>query len=499
MIARRFLHRFVQGLALTCVAFAITTCTPAPTRPSAKPVGRVLLIGADGLEWSVLRPLLAQGKCPNLRKLMDAGSFGHLGTMIPTLSPILWTTIATGRTPEEHGIVGFQDADASQFTSAQRRVRAVWNITTLYEVPANVFGWWITWPAEEICGAMVSGSSATALVDKNWKPNILPDVDGQVFPKERNDDVMRLVREATSDAELARLRQRIFTADDADLGGAEREHIRQSMWSIAADNTYARVAAQMMRAHPAALNLVYFGGTDVVAHRFWRYHEPEAFAWPARADTEELWKRASPGSPPLRELLANERGTHALRSVISNYYEWFDEIVGELVAAAGPDANAIVISDHGFHAESTDAPNALLISGHHLDGPPGVILASGPAFVRQGNVDEFVRSASIVPHGNVLAIAPTLLALMGIPSSARMRERAVGEILAGDARKNGALTPVPNHDEGFRAAKKLAVPPGMDEAFKKRFDGLGYGGVDDASTQRSQLVDPKTFEKPAPK
>lgn len=488
-------RRLLQGLALACVALASSTCTRAP---KATPVGRVLLIGADGLEWSVLRPLLAQGKCPNLRQLMDAGSFGHLGTMIPTLSPILWTTIATGRTPEEHGIEGFQDADASQFTSAQRRVRAVWNITTLHDVPANVFGWWITWPAEEICGAMVSGSSATALVDRNWKPSILPELEGQVFPKEREADVMRLVCEATTDAELARLRARIFTADEADLGPAEKEHIRQTLWSIAADNTYARVAAEMMRSHPAALNLVYFGGTDVVAHRFWRYHEPEAFAWPARADTEELWQRVAPKSDPLRTLLGNERAAAALSTAITNYYEWFDEIVGELAAAAGPGANVVVVSDHGFHAEWTDAPHPLLLTGHHLDGPPGVIIASGPAFVRQGNVDEFVRSASIVPHGNVLAITPTLLALMGIPSSARMRERAIADILTGDARKNGASTPVMNHDEGFRPARKLAVPAEIDRAFKERFDGLGYSGVEDASTQRSELVDPKRFEKPAP-
>jgi tetratricopeptide (TPR) repeat protein len=55
--------------------------------PRAKPAARVLLVGIDGVEWKVLRPLLAAGKCPNLRGLMERGTFGRLPTMTPTLSP----------------------------------------------------------------------------------------------------------------------------------------------------------------------------------------------------------------------------------------------------------------------------------------------------------------------------------------------------------------------------------------------------------------------------
>src|SRR6185503_11078732 len=146
-------------------------CSPGR---KAKPAARVLLVGIDGVEWNVLRPLLAEGKCPNLRSLMDRGSFGRLATMEPTLSPILWTTIATGRTPEQHGILGFTDADLRQYSSAQRRGRAVWNIADRYEHESRVCGWRIAWPAEKIRGTMVSGSSSSALVDANWKPALLP-------------------------------------------------------------------------------------------------------------------------------------------------------------------------------------------------------------------------------------------------------------------------------------------------------------------------------------
>ena len=54
-----------------------------------------LVVGVDGLEWSVLRPLLEQGRCPELAALMERGSFGRLLTLDRTLSPVVWTSIVS--------------------------------------------------------------------------------------------------------------------------------------------------------------------------------------------------------------------------------------------------------------------------------------------------------------------------------------------------------------------------------------------------------------------
>src|SRR5258705_5349416 len=171
----------MRRLILALCATLAVACVRAPT---AHPAARVLVIGVDGLEWSVLRPLLQEGRCPNLRALMERGSFGKLETMHPPLSPIVWTTIGTGRRPEEHGILGFTDDElrGKAYTSSQRRVPAVWNIADRYGLTSDVFGWWITWPAEAIRGVMVSGSSSAALVDDNWKPALIPGIPRQVQP-----------------------------------------------------------------------------------------------------------------------------------------------------------------------------------------------------------------------------------------------------------------------------------------------------------------------------
>jgi predicted AlkP superfamily phosphohydrolase/phosphomutase len=477
------------GLVLFA-AFSATTCRES----KPEPVARVLFIGADGLEWNVLRPLLRAGKCPNLRALMERGAFGHLSTLVPTLSPILWTSIATGKMPEEHGIHGFTDQDLKQYTSAQRKGRAVWNIASENHLSSDVFGWWITWPAEEIRGMMVSGSSSSALVDANWKPSLLPGLDHQVFPPDRADEVMAIAEEAGSQASVQKLAARIFAVDPADLGAVEKDLVQQTLWSIQADATFCEVAKRMMRAHPADLSMIYFGGTDVVAHRFWRYYEPQLFAWPGAQDAEDAWKKMSPGAPPLAEILAKPAGARALANAIPNYYEWLDEMIGELVAAAGSDAAVIVASDHGFHASSTAAPNPKFITGHHQDGPPGVIIAAGPGIARQGGAQEFIADSATKAQGNILDLAPTVLALLGIPSSRALPERADATLLDGRARENGALPLVDSHDEGFRPPRKLDVPKEMEEAYLKKFRGLGYIGMEGSDKHAPTLIDPKTFK-----
>lgn len=461
------IRKIVRPVLVAVLATASLVPAACSRGPKAQPAARVLLVGIDGVEWNVVRPLIAQGRLPHLRALMERGSFGRLATMTPTLSPILWTTIATGRKPEEHGILGFTDADLRQYSSAQRRGRAVWNIADEHELPSDVFGWWITWPAEAIRGMMVSGSSSSALVDANWKPALLPDEPGQVHPVSLTAEVMAVAERAGSRAEIERLaREKVFgDLDESALGTVERRLIQETLWSIQSDATYFEIARKELRERPASLAMVYLGGPDVVGHRFWRYYEPAPFRWPDGPGFESL--AGSFGGPAVAAKLAR---------VIPSYYEWVDLMLGSLVEAAGPDVAVIVCSDHGMHAFATDAPNPRFISGHHLDGPPGVIVAAGSGIARGGGLEAFLAGGEPPLVGNVLAITPTLLALLGIPRSREMSERGIESILDGQARKNVDLEPVATHDAGFRAPSRVEMPEAMNRNYLDRFRGLGYIG-----------------------
>lgn len=461
-------------LSLTLVA-----CSGEP--PRATPVARVVVIGVDGLEWKVLRPLIADGRCPNLRALMERGSFGRLETIAPALSPIVWTTIATGRTAEEHGVLGFTDEEKNAYTAAQRKCRAVWDVADRYGLSSCVLGWWVTWPVEEIRGVMVSGSSSPSMVDENWKPALVRGIPGQVSPKALEESAFAIADAAGAKGAVKRLaEEKVFRGvHDKDLGAVEIKLVRESLWSIQSDATFFALARKLLPEKKADLSLVYFGGPDVIGHRFWRYREPDAFRWPGTPESEKRWKELSPGSDPLSELVATPEGARALAEAIPNEYVWVDEMIGDLVRDAGPGATILVCSDHGMHADSTGEPNVRFITGHHLDGPPGVLVAAGPGIRRSGGLDAFLAGGEPAVVGGVAAVAPTLLALLGIPRSLEMKESALEGILDGQARDHANMPPVKTHDDGYRPPKKITLPAELEKSFQERFGGLGYIGTED--------------------
>jgi predicted AlkP superfamily phosphohydrolase/phosphomutase len=117
----------------------------------------VVLIGLDGADWNIIDPLVAAGKMPNLAGLIGRGSRARLLTISPTLSPVIWTTIATGVKPERHGIVDFtavnKDTGAAvPVTSNLRRVPALWNILSSAGRTVGFVGWWASFPAEKVNG-----------------------------------------------------------------------------------------------------------------------------------------------------------------------------------------------------------------------------------------------------------------------------------------------------------------------------------------------------------
>src|SRR5437762_1856991 len=118
---------------LACAS--ISHSTRAATKPGAKrpqkataSAERVLWIGIDGADWSEINPLVAAGKMPNMARLLAHGASGPLLTILPlTKSPVIWTTIATGKTPAKHGINDFLTGSIPT-TSNQWLAKPVWEI-----------------------------------------------------------------------------------------------------------------------------------------------------------------------------------------------------------------------------------------------------------------------------------------------------------------------------------------------------------------------------------
>ena len=157
---------------------------------------RVLLVGWDAADWKVIRPLMERREMPHLARLVTGGASGNLATVEPPLSPMLWTSIATGKRPEKHGIHGFAEpppdgSGVRPITTLGRSTKAVWNILHQSGLAPSVIGWWPSHPAEPIRGVMISNHFHQAGTDDVPRP-LLPD---SIHPSEWTNrlDALRVV------------------------------------------------------------------------------------------------------------------------------------------------------------------------------------------------------------------------------------------------------------------------------------------------------------------
>jgi predicted AlkP superfamily phosphohydrolase/phosphomutase len=79
-------------------------------------VKKIIFLGLDGFDPRVTEKLMAEGKLPNLKKLAETGSYTRLRTTFPALSPVAWSTFATGVNPAKHNIFDFLDRSLKSYT-----------------------------------------------------------------------------------------------------------------------------------------------------------------------------------------------------------------------------------------------------------------------------------------------------------------------------------------------------------------------------------------------
>jgi hypothetical protein len=432
---------------------------------------RVLLVGVDGMTWSLLLPLLREGRLPEMAALMERGTFGKLGSLRPTVSPVIWTTIATGKPKEEHGILGFTRRDPSgpggqhPYSSSDRKTKAFWDILGDAGRRVNIIGWWATYPAEPIHGLMVSQTPfATqrrlASTPKLRKGRLLEDVRGQVQPPEREAEMLEILR--STHARLPQLQQEIFgelRRPPTELGAILAETFGVVVGS---DATYVAIARKVLSGGESFdLTALYLGGIDVLQHRFWRYMEPEAFRF-----------------PPTEEEVAS------FKDVIPAYYAYVDRVIGELRRAAGDGAIVIVLSDHGAHPinlshrfSARDRGRRKNSGGHH-SAPPGVLIAAGPG-LRALPTDRPVREldeAGLPLLGRVQDITPTLLALLDVPVGADMDGKVLVDALDPAYLAAHPIRSVPTHDTEEWLRSRTGAPMAETNAAEmlEQLRAIGY-------------------------
>ncbi|BBO86542.1 hypothetical protein DSCO28_71080 [Desulfosarcina ovata subsp. sediminis] len=391
---------------------------------------KLLLIGWDGADWNVISPLMDAGKMPNIKKLVENGVMGNMATLYPPLSPMLWTSIATGKRPYKHGIYGFSEPVPNgkgirPITNLSRRARALWNMFTTQNMKSNVIGWWPSHPAEPIDGVMVSdmyqkqlgrlnrdegedtparwigGDEILEKMNANWplRPN-------SVHPERLMEPLAKF-----------RVHPQEMTAEaigpfvpDMHKVDQKKDHRLETVAKILCECSSIHAAAtSTMQLEPWDFMAVYYDSIDHFSHGFMQFHPPR-LPW-VKEEEFELYQH-----------------------VVETGYIYHDMMLGTLMQLAGDETTIMLVSDHGFHsdhnrpAQVSDEPAGPAEQHSHY----GIFLMSGPGTKK----DERIYGA------NLLDVTPTILHFYGLP----VGEDMDGKVLVNAFADSRPIETIPSWD-----------------------------------------------------
>ncbi|GAB5557763.1 MAG: hypothetical protein SchgKO_19760 [Schleiferiaceae bacterium] len=404
---------------------------------------KLLMVGWDAADWEIIKPLMDKGALPTLKKLMDAGSFGALATLDPPISPIVWTSIATGKRAYDHGITGFTEKGPQGKVRASRgssrKVKAFWNILEERGLKSHVVGWWPSHPAEKSNGIHVSNFYGMAPPEEGGWP-LFP---GSVYPEKYSDELAELrvhPKEMTS-----AIVSPFFP--NANLESDSDPIVRSVMRILSHAATVQAAATWAMEKEPWDVMAVYFDALDHFKHLAMKYHPPQMEGIP-----DEDFKN--------------------YHFIVEGAYRFHDMMLDRLITLAGKDCAVLVLSDHGFYGgnqrrlQLPSEPGAPALE----HSPYGIVTYCNP----HNKTPKQVFGAS------VLDIAPTVLRHFGLACAEDMEGRVIEGLFESE------LPRISTYENG-QSTERLTEGSIADTELLKTLEDLGYIDLTDIERNNDQL------------
>lgn len=355
---------------------------------------KTLLIGWDAADWDIIWPLIAQGKMPALKKLIENGVYGNMSTMNPPYSPMLWTTVATGKTADKHGVLGFIEVtpDAKSVrpvTTTSRKTRALWNIFHNQGLKSNLVGWWPSFPAEPINGTIISDRFQKTSRDPKKQT---PMSEFAIHPWSEKDNFkdLRMFPFEITEAHLYPFVPRAHDVDQENHKGLS------AIAKMVSENASVHNAAtRLLRTSDWDFMAVYYDLIDHFCHSFMKYHPPR---------------------PPS----VDENNYNIFKEAVTGAYMYQDMMLERKLQLIDKDTTVIVMSDHGFESGSKrilDMPK--LQAAPSLEHRQfGMFVASGP---------NIKKNEKVFGMG-LIDVAPTILHHYGMPIGRDMDGKVILDI-----------------------------------------------------------------------
>lgn len=418
--------------------------------------GRVVVFGIDGLDWGMVDRLAAGGDMPNFTRLAAEGVRGTVTNTVPVMSPILWTSIASGYPGEIHGIGGWTTGRGHGYDGSDVRVMRIWDVATAQGLRSLVVGWLMTFPASPIDGEVVSDRFIWS-----FPMNKDPDDPSLLVDRAQHEALVGLVTPPSIDARVAAL-----IPDEAWLSSHplayQVEEYGAPFHPLLRDELHLRAFEALWPESDAALGMVYVNGPDQVSHIYWPYADPEA-AKAMRANPMDHYtqiNRETEGGKNRRAAPFSEAPITAEQvdfgaRFVPDYYRYIDTLLGRVLEVVDLETTTLLVcSDHGFRLSPT---NPLANGGHTR--------AAAVLWAGRG-----VSVGTPLPAGTVLDIAPTLFALLGLPGAADWTGQPQAAVFP------GLLSPPPVASWVLSDRAEIAVESGTkaNPQLMEQLEALGY-------------------------
>ena len=394
--------------ALLASGTLLPACRSAVTENKKKI--KVILIGIDGANWPTLDPLMEQGKLPSWKKLKEETAWANLKTFKPTKSSVVWTSIATGKKMEKHGILDFTFLNKNNievpFSNAERREPAIWQILDRFNKKCIVINWFVSHPPDNIDGITISDNFRRVVARPPEKVN---DYIDSVHPTIYFHKLLKLAQrdynqvfQATGLPDYPKRYTELHPGKDF-----RDVPIMKTYRSMAVqDNFVSTISKELFRTKDFDLFATYIRMPDLVQH------------FSARLFTDTYLQEVV--NALKTNTLSREKHDEVIlkiAEIIEPAYRFAGDLLETLVTYKKyQDAYFIIVSDHGF---------SLYPGGYNhyglpkeYEAPDGIFMIKGPD-VKTG----------FLPAASVYDIAPTILNLFDLPIGKNMDGKVLNKAL----------------------------------------------------------------------
>ncbi len=355
---------------------------------------KILLVAWDSAGWDVVNPLLDGNELPHLAGLVQRGVIGTMNSPKPLMEPAIYTSLATGKHPDRHGVYGTHEVydhgrAARPVTRLSRQAKTFWEILSQQDIPCNVVGFPSVDVAEPVNGVFVGRNFFISPPANYWDPFEIPD--DSVYPPDQRATLQEYtVTLQDIDAQTMYL----FAPHMNELAGDDPYLLRIGA-SVARTLTVHTVSTWLMENTDWQVMSVSYPAIEQLSRYFLKYRAPK-LDWVDQVEFDHF------------------------NDVVSSSVRLCDLLLGRLLYLAGDDATVIVYSPRAY-IPHTQAPRGAVPMGPRAEAsqhrPQGIFAMQGAG----------VRADALVHGVRVVDVCPTILRLCDLAVPKDMDGRTLAD------------------------------------------------------------------------